>query len=215
MDYQEIKNYTYEQFARICKAVGNAKRFELLSLLTHGEHSVEMLSKETGMSFANTSQHLQNLKQSGLVSSRRIRNAILYRLADPSVVQFLHAARHAAEEQLAEMDRINLKITRLRQNVAQIKYEDLSNAIEKQNAILIDVRPQNEFEAGYIPNAVSIPLNEIENEIGRISEYSSVIVYCRDFYSFLADQAIVILENHHIPANRLEGGYIEWKAMQD
>jgi rhodanese-related sulfurtransferase/biotin operon repressor len=209
----DFRTQLFEQFSRICKALGNAHRFELLFLLVNGEHSVERLVHETGMSFANTSQHLQNLKRSGLIISRRSGNTIFYRLADPSILLLLQAARSTAESRLAEVDRLLDQLDASRETITQIDFKSLQTDLDQEEMQLLDVRPESEFHDGHLPNAISIPLNELENRLSELSPKKKLIVMCRDMYSTLSDQAVQILIQHGFQAARLSLGFLEWKAQ--
>lgn len=201
----------FEQFSRICKALGSSRRFELLDLLSQGEHTVEELANETGMSVANTSQHLQNLKGSHLVSVRRHRNEMIYRLKDDSLVEVLEAVEKVAENYLAEMDRIKLNLKQDRLRIKTISFSELDNLRENGTVQLIDVRPKPEYQAGHLPGAVSISLEELENRLGELSPTDPVVVYCRGFYSLLADEAVKLLDSNHFDAGRLEWGTNKWR----
>jgi len=208
-----FRTQLFEQFSRICKALGNAHRFELLFLLVNGEHSVERLTHETGMSFANTSQHLQNLKRSGLIISRRAGNTIFYRLADPSILLLLQAARSTAESRLAEVDRLLDQLYASREGFSQVDSATLQTELDNEGTQLLDVRPENEFQYGHLPNAISMPLNQLENRLGELAPHQNLIVMCRDMYSTLSDQAVQILTQNGFQAARLSLGFLEWKAQ--
>lgn len=209
----DFRTQLFEQFARICKALGSAHRFELLFLLVNGEHSVERLVHETGMTFANTSQHLQNLKRSGLIISRRSGNTIFYRLADPSILLLLQAARSTAESRLAEVDRLLDQLYASRESFPQVDFKSMQTQLDKEEVQLLDVRPQSEFHNGHLPNAFSIPLNELENRLSELSPQHNLIVMCRDTYSTLSDQAVIFLNQRGFHAARLSLGFLEWKAQ--
>ena len=207
----EYSEEVYEQFSRVCKALGSSKRFELLDLLSQGEHTVEELATETGMSIANTSQHLQNLKNSHLVSVRRHRNEMIYRLKDSSLIEVLEAVQRTAEDYLAEMDRIKNNLERERLAIKVISFDELANLQNNTNVQLVDVRPQSEYQAGHLPGAISFPLENLENRLGELSLDDPIVVYCRNFYSLLADEAVKLLASHHFDASRLEWGINKWR----
>jgi rhodanese-related sulfurtransferase/biotin operon repressor len=208
---RELQDELYEQFARICKALGSARRFEILELLSHGEHSVEQLARETSMSIANTSQHLQQLKATKLVRIRRKGVEIYYRLADPTVYQLVQAVHSLANSQLAEVDRIVDELTTLRKETRQVAGDELETLLKKGKVQLVDVRPANEFEAGHIPGAMNIPLQQLEQNLGLLDQAQQVVVYCRNYYSTLADEAIQFLKSSNCDAIRLDKGFSEWK----
>ena len=201
----------YEQFSRVCKALGSARRFEILDLLSQGEHTVEELANETGMSIANTSQHLQNLKSSQLVSVRRNRNEMIYRLKDTSLIQVLGAVENIAENYLAEIDRIKNNLKQERLDVKIISFSEWDDLQRSGNPQLIDVRPKQEYQGGHLPGAVSIPLEELESRLEELSPKALAVVYCRGFYSLLSDEAVRLLNTHQFDACRLDGGINKWR----
>lgn len=215
VDFSEsdFKGNVYEQFSRLCKALGSARRFELLNILVHGEHGVDALSRETGMSIANTSQHLQNLKRAGLVSSHREGNIIRYRLADQSVFQLLQAVRHSAESRLAEMDRLLDQLDKIREGVPQIQFDEMKALLNSEEAVLIDVRPEQEYQSGHLPQANCIPLADLSQNIPALDQNKLFIICDRDMYSFLADRAVEIFVQHGLQAARLSLGFLEWKSQ--
>ena len=211
---EDFKNELYEQFSRVCKALGSARRFELVSLMVHGEYSVESLAKETGMSIPNTSQHLQNLRRAGLVATRRVGTSIRYRLADPSVFQLLQAARQTAASRLAEMDRIFDALEDARKDAQKIKSTELKLLLKKGEVFLVDVRPENEYHAGHLPGAHSFPLSKLPELYSELPKDKLIVVYCRDIYSTLTDEAINLLQEKEFKVARLTLGFLEWKAMR-
>jgi rhodanese-related sulfurtransferase/DNA-binding transcriptional ArsR family regulator len=208
---RELQDELYEQFARICKALGSARRFEILELLSQGEHSVEQLARETSMSIANTSQHLQQLKAAKLVRIRKKGVGIYYRLADPTVYHVLESVHSLANSQLAEVDRIFDEYVSLRREVMQLSNEELDQLIHKEDVQILDVRPTNEFESGHISGAVNIPLQQLEALSGTLAKKTKIVVYCRSYYSTLSDQAIEFLQAQGFELLRLENGFSDWK----
>ena len=207
----EYSEEVYEQFSRICKALGSSRRFELLDLLSQGEHTVEELANETGMSIANTSQHLQNLKNSHLVSVRRHRNEMIYRLKDASLIEVLEAVEKVAEDYLAEMDRIKNKLGRERLGIKMISFSELINLQNAGEIQLIDVRPKSEYLAGHLPGAILISLEDLPAQLCQLSLDKPVVVYCRGLYSMLSDEAVNLLASNHFDACRLEWGIKKWR----
>lgn len=209
----DFRSQVFEQFSRVCKALGHAHRFEILFLLVNGEHTVEQLSNESGMSFANTSQHLQNLKRSGLVLSRRQGNTIFYRLADPSILLLLQAARSTAESRLAEMDRLLDQLYAAREDCPITDLETIKEVRERGQITLLDVRPEEEYQNGHIPDTINLPLQDLEDQLADLSRSAEYVVLCRDMYSTLSDQAVRLLIDHGFQASRLSVGFLEWKAQ--
>ena len=208
---RELRDSLYEQFARICKALGSARRFEILDLLSQGEHSVEQLARETNMTVANTSQHLQHLKASRLVLIRRKGVGIFYRLADPTVFNLVKAVQFLANSQLAEVDRIVDELVLVRADIKMKSLAGLDDDLENNKVYLIDVRPTCEYDFAHIQGAVSIPIDSLAQSIAQLPKDKEIVVYCRDYYSRLSDQAVMLLKEHDFNVYRLESGMSEWK----
>ncbi|MBI9050445.1 MAG: metalloregulator ArsR/SmtB family transcription factor [Anaerolineaceae bacterium] len=208
---RELRDSLYEQFARICKALGSARRFELISLLSQGEHSVEQLARETNMTVANTSQHLQHLKSSRLVLIRRKGVEIYYRLADTTVFNLVQSVQFLANSQLAEVDRIVDELVLARADIRLMPTSELEEAIHTNNILIIDVRPHSEYQYAHIEGAISIPLGQLEAEISTIPTGKKIVVYCRNYYSSLSDHAVKYLGEQGLDVYRLENGFSEWK----
>lgn len=216
MDWQtkrEFKNQIYDQFARICKALGNGRRLELLDLLAQGECSVEKLARETGMSMANASQHLQILRAAQLVGVRREGQYIYYRLADEEVYRVWQQVRGLAESRLAQIDRVLSTYLKGRQELEPIDLTELQRRIKDNNIFIIDVRPREEYDSGHIPHAQSIPLDELEEHLTDIPKDQEIVAYCRGPYCIFSDEAVSLLRSHGREAYRLEQGLPEWRAM--
>ena len=210
---RELRENLYEQFARICKALGSARRFELMDLLSHGEHSVEQLAHETKMTIANTSQHLQLLRAARLVAVRRKGVEIYYRLADQTVFNLIQAVQDLAESRLAEVDRIVDQLVLEREGIKTMSFDELDERISKDAIFLIDVRPEIEYNFSHIPGAVSIPLDKLFERIETLPLDKDICIYCRDYYSILSDTAVKLLKDHEIEAFRLLPGISEWKSQ--
>ena len=208
---RDLQDELYEQFARICKALGSARRFEILELLSQGEHSVEQLARETFMSIANTSQHLQQLKAAKLVRIRKKGVGIYYRLADPTIYHLVDAVHSVANSQLAEVDRIFDEYVSIRKDVVQISNEELEDHIKQGTIQILDVRPVNEYESGHISGAVNIPLQQLGQSVEPFDRKQKIVVYCRNYYSTLSDQAIEFLQSQGYEVLRLENGFSDWK----
>ena len=210
---RELKENLYEQFARICKALGSSRRFELLDLLSNGEHSVEQLAHETSMTIANTSQHLQLLRASRLVQIRRKGVGIFYRLADSTVFNLVQAVQDLAKAQLAEVDRIVDELVLERKNFKETTFAELEEKLPLGNIQLLDVRPGFEYNFSHIAGALSIPLSVLMEQIAYLSKDKEIIVYCRDYYSRLSDRAALLLLDQGFQVSRLESGMSEWRSQ--
>ncbi|HHQ42203.1 MAG TPA: metalloregulator ArsR/SmtB family transcription factor, partial [Chromatiales bacterium] len=207
----QAKRALLEQFARVAKALAHPNRLELLEFLAQGERTVESLARAAGLSVANASQHLQQLKQAGLVASRRAGQHVRYRLADDDVVALMAALRGVARRHLAEVDRIVEAYLAARDTLEPVPAIDLLERIRRGEVTVLDVRPPEEYAAGHLPGAVNIPLEELERRLGELPRDREVVAYCRGPYCVLAWEAAGRLREKGIPARRLEGGLPEWR----
>jgi rhodanese-related sulfurtransferase/DNA-binding transcriptional ArsR family regulator len=212
-DKRAFKNQLYEQFARIGKALSSAHRLELLEVLAQGEHSVEVLAHETGMSVANASQHLQVLRAAQLVEVRREGVYIYYRLADEQVFTLWQTMRHVGEARIAEIDRIVETYLHDRNQLQPIGASELLQRLVEGNIILLDVRPDEEYAAGHLPNALSMPVTELEARLPELPQDKEIVAYCRGPYCVFADEAVELLRTNGYSAQRLEQGLPEWRAL--
>ena len=206
---REFKNQLYTNFARVGKALANNHRLELLELLAQGERSVENLARETDLSIANASQHLQVLHTAGLLEQRREGVFIFYRLTDGAFALWQNL-RDLAQSRLAEIDR--LVSGSLERNDEAISFEELQVRLERGKTVLLDVRPQSEFEAAHIPGARNAPIAELGALLPTLKKRLEVIAYCRGPYCVFADEAVELLRSHGFKARRLELGLPDWRA---
>ena len=216
MDKQEkriFKDALYEQFARIGKALSNGHRLELLEVLAQGEHSVETLAQETGMSIANASQHLQVLRSARLVEARREGIYQYYRLADEPVFALWQAMRRVGESRMAEIDRIVQTYLHDRSLLQPISATELIQRLSEGNILLLDVRPVEEYTAGHLPDALSIPIAELQTRLVELPQEREIVAYCRGPYCVFADEAVSLLRTHGYHARRLEQGLPDWRAL--
>ena len=216
MDKQEkrkFKDVLYEQFARIGKALSNGHRLELLEVLAQGEHSVETLALETGMSIANASQHLQVLRSAQLVEVRREGIYQYYRLADAQVFTLWQIMRQVGESRIAEIDRIVQTYLHDRSLLQPLSAKELIQRLTDGNVILLDVRPSGEFAAGHLPDAISIPIVELKTRLVELPQEREIVAYCRGPFCIFADEAVALLRANGYTACRLEQGVPEWRAM--
>ncbi len=212
-DKRAFKNQLYEHFARIGKALSSGHRLELLEVLAQGEHSVEALAHETEMSVANASQHLQVLRAAQLVEVRREGVYIYYRLADERVFSMWQAVRQVGEARIAEIDRVVDTYLHDRNLLQPIGAHELLQRLVDDNVILLDVRPVEEYAAGHLPNARSIPVAELEAHLSELPQDKEIVAYCRGPYCVFADEAIALLRTSGYIARRLEQGLPDWRAL--
>ena len=210
---RKFKDDIYEQFSRIGKAVSSPKRLELLELLCQGEKSVEILSQETGLSVANTSQHLQTLRAARLVEAEKEGLYVIYRLADQMVCQFFLSMRVLAENRLAEIEMIKRQFLEGRKGMEPVDRNDVLKRVKNGSVTVLDVRPESEYHAGHIPGALSVPLGHLEELFSKLPKDQEIAAYCRGPYCVLAVQAVEMLRKRGFRAVRLEEGIQDWRAM--
>lgn len=206
------KKALFEQFASMAKALGHAHRLELLEALAQGERGVDALAKVSGLSIANASQHLQQLRQAGLVTSRKDGIRVLYRLTGEDVVSLLGALQHTAERHIAEVGSLINSYYTARDGLEPLSREELMTRLNEGSVTVLDVRPREEYEAGHVAGAVNVPLEDIERHLRDLPEGREVVAYCRGTWCVLSFDAMVALRKRGIAARRLEEGYPEWKA---
>jgi len=212
MKERTVKHDIFDQFASVAKALGHANRLELLELLAQGERSVDTLAKLTGLTVGNTSQHLQHLRQSGLVTSRKEGLFVYYQLVGDEIVGLLGALRGVAEKHLAEVDRLVNTYLKSKDSLEPVSARELLDRARNGQVIVLDVRPKEEYADGHIPGAVNIPLEELEKHLELLGNDKEIVAYCRGPYCLLAYDAVAKLRSLGVSARRLEDGYPEWKA---
>jgi rhodanese-related sulfurtransferase len=208
-----FKDAIYDQFARIGKAVSSPKRLELLDILCQGPRTVEVLAKETGLTVANASQHLQVLRTARLVDTEKEGLFVTYRLADQAVCEFFHAMRVLAESRLAEVEQIKRQFLEGREGMEPVNREALLGLVREGAVTVLDVRPTEEFNAGHIHGAISLPLKELEQHLSDLPRDQEIVAYCRGPYCVLSIQAVEILRAEGFKAVRIEEGIQDFRAM--
>jgi DNA-binding transcriptional ArsR family regulator/rhodanese-related sulfurtransferase len=209
--HRDFKNRLYAQFARIGKALGSPHRLELLELLGQGERSVDSLARELGASIANVSQHLQALRQAALVDTRKQGQFVYYRLADPAISDLCRALRTVSERRLAELDRL------VREQFGDrpgepVSMQELLKRARSAEVVILDTRPANEYEAGHIAGAISVPVADLRRRLKELPREKEYVAYCRGPYCVYADQAVALLHAKGRRARRLLEGFPEWRA---
>jgi rhodanese-related sulfurtransferase/DNA-binding transcriptional ArsR family regulator len=208
------KKKLFENFARVAKALASANRLELLEALAQGERSVDGLAQASGMSVANTSNHLRIMREGGLVQSRKEGTQVIYSLTDEKVPLLLAGIRYVAERHLAEVERIVREHFNSRDKLTPVRRDELLGMVRSGEAMVIDVRPASEYEAGHIEGAVNIPLESLTERLSKLPQDQEIVAYCRGPYCMMSFDAVEQLRQHGYRARRLEDGYPEWKTDQ-
>lgn len=206
-----FKQDLFAQFARVGKALSNGNRLELLEFLAQGERSVEALAKVSGLSVANTSQHLQQLRLAGLVSSRKQGLKVYYSISSDDVISLLAILRKVAEHHLADVEELVQTFLTVKDDLEPIPRDELLQRVRDDLVTVIDVRPPEEYSAGHVPGAVNVPLKELENYLKQTDRQQEIVAYCRGPHCILAFEAVEQLRKKGLKARRLEDGFPEWK----
>jgi len=213
MGDRAAKRALFDAFARAAKALASGRRIELVDVLANGERTVEALAGEVGLSVANTSQHLQILRQAGLVSSRREGTSVHYRLAGPEVFELWRTLRTLAASRLAEVERLTVAYLGGRDELEPVTREELARRLQDgDDLVVLDVRPAAEYAAGHLPGAVSIPVGELRRRLAELPGDREIVAYCRGPYCAFAHEAVGLLRDEGFAARRLEDGLPEWQA---
>jgi rhodanese-related sulfurtransferase len=207
------KTALFDEFARAAKALASGRRLELLDVLANGERTVDALAGEVELSLANTSQHLQVLRQAGLVTSRREGTSVWYRLAAPEVFELWRALRALASARVAEVERLAAAYLGARDQLEPVTREELARRLQDGDPpMVLDVRPVAEHAAGHLPGAVSIPVGELCRRLAELPTDREIVAYCRGPYCAFAHEAVAVLREEGFTARRLEDGLPEWEA---
>ncbi|MAG95455.1 MAG: ArsR family transcriptional regulator [Rhodospirillaceae bacterium] len=206
-----VKKALFAEFAVVAKALAHGNRLELLELLAQGERSVEALAKVAGLSVANASQHLLKLRRAGLAIARKRGPYVHYRLRDDAVVSLLGNLRALAEDNLAEVDRLVENFLHDKDELEPVSSQELLARSRQGQVTVLDVRPPEEFAAGHLPDAINIPLRELESRLAELPRRRQVVAYCRGPYCVLAFEAVATLRRQGFDARRLEQGLPEWR----
>lgn len=207
-----FKSDLFTQFARVGKALSNANRLELLEFLAQGSRSVESLAKVAKLSVANTSQHLQQLRQAGLVTSQKDGLKVYYSISGDDVIALLDSLRDVAERHLSDVDKLVNTYLTAKDNLDPIPAAELLEMAKQDLITVLDVRPKEEFEAGHVQGAINIPVEELEQHLQQFNPELEIVAYCRGPHCILAFDAVAQLRKKGFQARRLENGYPEWKV---
>ena len=211
-DHREFKDRLFGQFARIGKALASPRRLEVVDLLAQGERTVEEIAGETAMSVANASQHLQVLKAARLVEARREGLYAHYRLADEDVFRTWQAVRDLAESRLSEVDGVVEAYLEDRDALEAVDAAELMERLTAGSVVVLDVRPEEEYRAGHIPGALSVPVHALEAALQILPKDREIVAYCRGPYCVFSDEAVALLGSRGYRARRLRQGLPDWRA---
>lgn len=207
------KQALFDEFARVAKALASGRRAEIIDVLANGERSVEALAGELEMSIANASQHLQILRRAGLVSSRRNGTFIHYRLAAPEVVTFWRSLQEMASKRVAEVQRLTDAYIGEQGSLEPLTKEELTRRLRrKDDLVVVDVRPEEEYQAGHIVGAISIPVADLKRRLRELPAHKEIVAYCRGPYCAFAPEAVRYLKKKGYRARLLSTGLPDWNA---
>lgn len=212
MSIGNFKHDLFTQFARVGKALGNGNRLELMEFLAQSERSVEDLSRVSGLSVANTSQHLQQLRQAGLVLTRKEGPKVFYRASGDDVLELLSALRTVAERHVADVERLVNTYLAIKDDLEPVPRKELLARAKDGLVTVIDVRPMAEYLAGHLPGAINIPMDQLEQYLDQLSPDQEIVAYCRGPHCVLAFDAVARLREKGLNARRLQDGFPEWKT---
>ncbi len=211
MSNGDFKKELFTQFARVAKALSNGHRLELLEFLAQSERSVDALAKACGLSVANTSQHLQQLRQAGLVSSRKEGQKVIYRISGDDVPPLLNALSEVAERHLSDVQQLIRSFLTVKDSLEPLPAAELLKRAREGLVTVLDVRPAEEYAAGHVPGAINVPLADLEARLDELGTRQEVVAYCRGPHCVLAFDAVALLRKKGVTATRLDGGLPEWR----
>jgi len=210
--HREFKDRLFEQFARVGKALSSPRRLEIVDLLAQGERTVEEIAGQTSMSVASASQHLQALKAARMVEARREGLYAHYRLADEGVFRTWQAVRALAESRLSEVDGVVESYLEDRYALEAVDATVLMERLSDGSVVVLDVRPEEEYRAGHIPGAISVPVDALEATLQTLLKDREIVAYCRGPYCVFSDEAVAFLSSRGYRAYRLRQGLPDWRA---
>ncbi|UTH48796.1 ArsR family transcriptional regulator [Loktanella salsilacus] len=205
------KKALLDEYALVARALSAPARLMLLEQMAQGERGVEALAEKAGLTIANCSQHLQQLRRTGLVTSRRDGKAVIYRLTDAKTLELMDLMRVVAERNLAQVGCILRGLSGGEDAPEPISRDQLATRLAEGSVTVLDIRPADEFAVGHIPGAVNATVTEIEGIIATLDPRAEIVAYCRGPYCVYAHQAVAALRKYGFNARRLEGGFPEWR----
>jgi len=209
---RRFKNRTYEQLALIGKALASPIRLELIDVLGQGPRTVEDLSIEIGQSVANTSQHLQALRSARLIESERRGTYIAYRIADHQVLALAGLLHRVGESRLAEIQQITQEFLEAHDALERLDCGTLFKRLRRAEVVLLDVRPREEYAAGHIPQAISVPLEDLRQYMAKLPRDREIVAYCRGPLCVMSIEAVKMLRKKGFHANRWDESIADWAA---
>lgn len=212
MSSQNPKRAMFEHLAAVARALGSAHRIELLELLAQTQRSVEELAGLSGLTIANASQHLQQLRRFGLVEARRQGKRVIYKLADPEVVVLVGVLSRVTQRNVGAVERVLNSYFRERDSLEAVSRKELLRRMRDGLVTVLDTRPPEEFAAGHVAGAINLPLGELKRRLRELPREQEIVAYCRGPYCVLSYEAVAELRKRGFKAGRLEDGYPEWKA---
>jgi rhodanese-related sulfurtransferase/predicted transcriptional regulator len=212
MSTDSVKQDLYAALGKLARALASGNRLQLLETMAQGERPVETLAAMTGMSMANASQHLQALRQAGLVSARKEGLRVYYRLAGDDVVRLYDMLRTVGQARVAEVKHLVEEFIGDRDSMEPVPAHELLERARQGLVTVLDVRPAEEFAAGHLPGAVNIPIDKLESGLAKLSKRREVVAYCRGPYCLMSFEAVLKLRKRGWKARRLQDGFPEWKA---
>jgi rhodanese-related sulfurtransferase/predicted transcriptional regulator len=212
MSTEAMKPALYQAIAKVAQALSSGNRLQLLEFLAQRERSVDELAAMTGLTVANTSQHLQALRQAALVTSRKEAQRVYYAIAGDDVVEMCRLVRSVAENRLAEVDRLVRDFIGHRDELEAVPAREVLDRAKRGLVLVLDVRPPEEYAAGHLPGAVNVPLRELESRLGSLPKRKEIVAYCRGPYCLMSFEAVQKLRKRGLRARRLQDGFPEWKA---
>lgn len=206
------KRLLFRQFASIAKAVAHEHRLELLEAMAQGERTVEILAARTGLSVANASHHLKQMRRAGLIEARREGKFVFHRIADDAVLELIAILTRLGERQLSEVDHIVRSYFHERDDMEPVTRKELLSRMKKGLVQVLDVRPEDEFALGHVPGAINIPLDQLKKRMATLDPRKEIVAYCRGPYCVLSFETVAILRKKGFTVRRLEDGMPEWRA---
>lgn len=212
MSSNNFKQELFTQFARVGKAMSNGNRLELLEFIAQGERSVDELAKISGLSVANTSQHLQQLKLAGLINCNKRGLKVFYHISGDEVIDLFNSLRNVAERHLADVQQLISTYLTVKDELEPIPATELLDRARDGLVTVLDVRPAEEYHSGHVPGSINIPLSQLEKHLGSLDKAHDIVAYCRGPHCVLAFDAVEKLRDKGFTAHRLEDGFPEWKS---